>query len=87
LAALDGFAGGAEEGDELDREAAMITRDMMPEITKLNLLNHFLSIEALPAYDKMHLIYEKILEELNESVMKHQQMQELERLMMQSCLV
>jgi hypothetical protein len=48
----------------------MLTRDMMPEITKLNLLNHFLSIEALPAYDKMHLIYEKILEEVRQKSLK-----------------
>ena len=49
---------------------AMLTRDMMPEISKLNLLNHFLGIEALPAYDKMHLIYEKILEEVNSYSLK-----------------
>ena len=48
----------------------MLTRDMMPEISKLNLLNHFIGIEALPAYDKMHLIYEKILEEVNSYSLK-----------------
>lgn len=53
-----------EDDDDDLAQAAMLTRDMMPEISKLNLLNHFLSIEALPAYDKMHLIYEKILEEV-----------------------
>ena len=55
---------GEDEDDMMDDEAAMITRDMMPEITKLNLLNHFLGVEALPAFDKIHLIYEKILEEV-----------------------
>jgi len=53
----------------------------MPEITKLNLLNHFLGIEDLPVHDKLHLIYEKILEELNESVAKHHKMLELDQLL------
>lgn len=34
------------------------------EITKLNALNHFLSIEGLPKEDKILLIYEKILAEV-----------------------
>jgi hypothetical protein len=37
---------------------------MMPEITKLNLLNHFLGVDALPIPDKILLIYEKVLEEV-----------------------
>jgi hypothetical protein len=35
--------------------------DLHPEITKLNALNHFLSIDGLPQSDKLLLIYEKIL--------------------------
>jgi len=38
--------------------------DLHPEITKLNALNHFLSIDGLPQSDKLLLIYEKILQEV-----------------------
>jgi hypothetical protein len=37
---------------------------MNPEFKKLDLLNHFLSIEVLPAYDKSMMVYEKVLEEV-----------------------
>lgn len=37
---------------------------VVPEIAKLNLLNHFLGVEALPLFDKLHLIFEKFLEEV-----------------------
>lgn len=43
----------------------------MPEITKLNLLNHFLGIESLPMEDKILLIYEKILEEVKNYLVFH----------------
>jgi hypothetical protein len=55
------------------------TADMHPEITKLNALNHFLSLDGLPQSDKLLLTYEKILQELNESFEKHLLMQELDR--------
>ncbi|TNV78720.1 hypothetical protein FGO68_gene14713 [Halteria grandinella] len=60
------------------------SRELMPEHNKLNQLNHFLGIDSLPVHDKCHLIFEKILEELNESVTKHIQMQDFERHLQQS---
>lgn len=36
----------------------------MPEIQKLNLLNHFIGRDDIPVSDKILLIYEKILEEV-----------------------
>ena len=52
--------------------------DLHPEFTKLNGLNPFLALEDLPQSDKLLLIYEKILNELNESFDKHLLMQELD---------
>ena len=59
-------------------------QEPMPEITKLNLLNHLLQEEGMPPQDKHVLIYEKVLEELNASVAKHQQMLEYERSIIES---
>jgi len=52
--------------------------DFQPEFTKLNGLNPFLALEGLPQSDKLLLIYEKILQELNESFDKHVLMQDLD---------
>lgn len=52
--------------------------EMYPEINKLNGLNPFLALEGLPQSDKLLLIYEKILHELNESFDKHVLMQDLD---------
>jgi hypothetical protein len=61
-----------EEEDHIYEQVAP-SRELMPEHVKLNQLNHYLGIESLSAHDKCHLIFEKLLEELTESVQKHLQ--------------
>lgn len=49
----------------MDDEFLNNNLDLMPELGKLNILNFYLQDETKPMENKILLIYEKILEEVN----------------------